>query len=98
MRRILVTGGAGDVGSACVAHLIERGYKVAVYDNLSTGHRQAITRGALLEVGDLSDPERLAEVFSSFKPDFVMHFAASCLLGESMKKPFLYSSNSHIKS
>jgi UDP-glucose 4-epimerase len=91
--RILVTGGAGYVGSVCVANLKDRGYEVLVYDNLSTGHREAIPSGVALEVADLADPERLAAVMKSFEPESVMHFAASALLGESMSKPLDYYAN-----
>jgi UDP-glucose 4-epimerase len=91
--RILVTGGAGYVGSVCVSNLMDRGYEVLVYDNLSTGHRAAVPEGVMLEVGDLSERERLSGVISSFQPDFVMHFAASALLGESMSKPLDYYAN-----
>jgi UDP-glucose 4-epimerase len=91
--RILVTGGAGYVGSVCVADLLEKGYRVLVYDNLSTGHRAAVADGADLEVADLADAGRLAGVMSAFRPDFVMHFAASALLGESMSKPLDYYAN-----
>jgi UDP-glucose 4-epimerase len=91
--RILVTGGAGYVGSVCVANLKDRGYQVLVYDNLSTGHRAAVREGVTLEVADLSDTGRLSGVMSSFRPDFVMHFAASALLGESMSKPLDYYAN-----
>jgi len=91
--RILVTGGAGYVGSVCVANLIDLGYEVAVYDNLSTGHRRAVAEGALLEVGDLGDSDVLSRLMASFRPDFVMHFAASCLLGESMREPLKYYAN-----
>jgi len=92
----MVTGGAGYVGSVCVANLLGRGYQVLVYDNLSTGHRDAVPDGVLLEVGDLAEGERLSGVMSSFRPDFVMHFAASALLGESMSKPMEYYANNLI--
>lgn len=91
--RILVTGGAGYVGSVCVANLKDRGYQVLVYDNLSTGHRAAVPEGVILEVADLAESDRLSSVMSSFQPDFVMHFAASALLGESMSKPLDYYAN-----
>ena len=94
--RILVTGGAGYVGSVCVANLKDRGYEVLVYDNLSTGHRDAVPEGVVLEFGDLADIGKLSGVMSSFKPDFVMHFAASALLGESMSKPLEYYGNNVI--
>jgi UDP-glucose 4-epimerase len=91
--RILVTGGAGYVGSVCVAHLRERGYQVLVYDNLSTGHKAAVVEGVPIEVADLADRASLSRVMSSFRPAFVMHFAASALLGESMRKPLDYYAN-----
>ena len=91
--RILVTGGAGYVGSVCVEHLIGKGYEVAIYDNLSTGHRVAVPEGAALHEGDLADRKRLSEVISGFRPDFVMHFAASCLVGESYENPIIYYRN-----
>jgi UDP-glucose 4-epimerase len=91
--KILVTGGAGYVGSVCVALLREKDYEVVIYDNLSAGHREAVTGGAKLEVGDLADRARLTEVFATHTPDFVMHFAASCLVGESYHDPILYYRN-----
>ena len=91
--KILVTGGAGYVGSVCVALLLEKDYEVTIYDNLSAGHREAVSDGAVLEVGDLADRGRLSEVFQSHRPDFVMHFAASCLVGESYGNPILYYRN-----
>jgi len=94
--RVFVTGGAGYVGSVCVDHLVAHDYEVLIYDNLSTGHREAVPQGARLEIGDLADRERLREVLAAFKPDFVMHFAASCLVGESFEKPLTYYSNNLI--
>lgn len=91
--KVLVTGGAGYVGSASVERLLGLGYRVAIYDNLSMGHREAVPSGAVLEVGDLADPRRLAEVFKSFRPDVVMHFAAFALAGESYEKPTIYYRN-----
>lgn len=91
--RILVTGGAGYVGSVCVAHLVTKGYRVTIYDNLSTGHREAVPQGAKLEVGDLADRKRVGEVVRASRPLFVMHFAASCLVGESYENPTLYYRN-----
>jgi len=87
---ILVTGGAGYVGSHCVAELIGRGHSVVVYDNLSQGHRAAVPDGAELVVGDLADREAVETVFRRHRFDGVMHFAALSLVGESMRDPFRY--------
>ncbi len=91
--RILVTGGAGYVGSVCVWHLLNSGYEVLIYDNLSTGHRCAIDARARFVHGDLGDAAKLEQAFKEFRPDFVMHFAASCLVGESVEKPIDYYKN-----
>jgi UDP-glucose 4-epimerase len=91
--KVLVTGGAGYVGSASVERLLALGHRVAIYDNLSMGHRQAVPASAVLEVGDLADPRRLGEVFKSFRPDVVMHFAALALAGESYERPTIYYRN-----
>ncbi len=91
--KVLVTGGAGYVGSVCVAGLITNGYQVLIYDNLSTGHKEAVVPGAELEIGDLANREHLGRVMRNFKPNFVMHFAASCLVGESFEKPLIYYRN-----
>jgi UDP-glucose-4-epimerase GalE len=85
---VLVCGGAGYIGSHTVRHLEEQGHAVVVLDNLSTGHRHA-TR-APLEVADLADRERLAEVFARHRPRAVMHFAAKCYVGESVENPSKY--------
>jgi len=91
--RVFVTGGAGYVGSVCVEYLVEHGYEVLVYDNLSSGHSEALVQGAKIEQGDLADRVHLTKVLKTFEPDFVMHFAASCLVGESFRKPLAYYQN-----
>lgn len=85
--KILVTGGAGYIGSITVAELVREGHAVTVFDNLSNGHRKAVVQGANLIVGELADSNRLAETFSKGEFDAVMHFAAFIEAGESMKAP-----------
>ncbi|AIQ63180.1 UDP-glucose 4-epimerase [compost metagenome] len=89
---ILVTGGAGYIGSHTVAELLERGEDVVVLDNLVTGHRESLLGGRLY-VGDLRDKELLAKLFAENDIDAVIHFAASSLVGESMKDPVKYYDN-----
>ncbi len=89
---VLVTGGAGYVGSHAMRRLLAGGHEAWVYDNLSTGHRAAVPRGRLIE-GELSDGESLARVLRDRKIDAVMHFAASALVGESVNNPALYYRN-----
>ena len=72
MTKVLITGGAGYIGSHVVKLLGEKGYEILTYDNLSTGHEWAVLYGDLVKA-DLSDKETLREVFSGFKPDAVMH-------------------------
>jgi UDP-glucose 4-epimerase len=88
--KVLVTGGAGYIGSHVVDMLIERGYEVIVYDNLYTGHQEAVHKNAAFYKGDLLDHARLAEVFAAHKFDGILHFASHTLVGESMEKPWLY--------
>jgi UDP-glucose 4-epimerase len=85
--KLLVTGGAGYVGSVCAAHLVEHGHEVTVLDDLSTGHQDAVPDGARFVQADLGDAadELLAEGF-----DGVLHFAARSLVGESVVRPELY--------
>lgn len=87
--RVLVTGGAGYIGSHVVKLLGERGYEVLTYDNLSTGHREAVLYGELVE-GDLSQKDLLRKVLSEFRPQAVMHFAALIVVPESVKDPLRY--------
>lgn len=89
---VLVTGGAGYIGSHTVAALLDRGEDVVVVDNLQTGHRGALLGGKLYE-GDLRDKELLTKVFKENEIDAVIHFAANSLVGESMHNPGKYYDN-----
>jgi UDP-glucose 4-epimerase len=85
--RVLVTGGAGYIGSVVADELLQAGYAVVVFDNLSRGHRQAVPKDAELVVGDLADRGALDGLFQSRAFHAVMHFAALIEAGESMKAP-----------
>lgn len=87
--RLLVTGGAGYIGSVVASQLIEEGHEVMVLDNLSKGHRRAVPEGASFVRGDLLDAQRLAKLLASGF-DGVLHFAALSLAGESVEQPGLY--------
>ena len=89
---IVVTGGAGYIGSHMTKRLAGLGYRVIVLDNLSTGHREAARFGELVVV-DLCDRVAIAEVFDQSPIDAVMHFAGSSLVGESIKEPVKYYRN-----
>jgi UDP-glucose 4-epimerase len=90
--RILVSGGAGYIGSHVVKTLGEGGHTVLTYDNLSYGHAEAVLCGDLV-IGDLSDTQRIKETFEKFKPDAVMHFAAFIVVPESVREPVRYYQN-----
>jgi UDP-glucose 4-epimerase len=87
---VLVTGGAGYIGSVVTERLVEQGEDVVVYDDLSQGHRSAVHPGARLVVANLADPEALQSVFRQHAFDAVMHFAGHTLVGESFAEPFRY--------
>ena len=91
--RILVSGGAGYIGSVVVAQLWARGYEPVVFDDLSHGHRAALPEGAQLIVGDIGDRAALDRAFSEVQPQAVMHFAAFIEAGESMQLPEKYFRN-----
>ncbi len=95
--KLLITGGAGYIGSHAVKAFGERGHDIVVYDNLSTGHEWAILHGRLVQ-GDLEDEELLNDTLKEFKPDAVIHFAASIQVEESVRKPLLYYRNNVINS
>ncbi|MBP1763048.1 MAG: galE [Firmicutes bacterium] len=90
---VLVTGGAGYIGSHTVRELLRTGQKVAVYDNLSTGHLWAVPQGVTLIKGDIADRKKLTETFRQHEIEAVVHFAASSLVGESMTQPAKYYRN-----
>ena len=92
MARILVTGGAGYIGSHVIKLLGKAGYEIVVLDNLSSGHRDAVTAGELV-VGDMGDPVVVDKLLTEFKPEAVIHFAAFIQVGESVEKPLKYYRN-----
>jgi UDP-glucose 4-epimerase len=95
--RVFITGGAGYVGSHCARLLRQSGHELLIYDNLSAGHRSAVERGEL-KVGDLADVRTLKQTMQEFKPDAVMHFAASTAVGESVKEPLAYYRNNVVNT
>ena len=90
--KVLVTGGAGYVGSHAVALLHRRGHEVVVYDNLSRGHAEAVPSGCLVQ-GELADGDRIAGLLRERRIEAVMHFAAYALVPESVDDPALYYRN-----
>lgn len=90
--RIIVSGGAGYIGSHVVKTLGENGHDTLTYDNLSFGHADAVLSGGLV-IGDLSDKKLVRETFQSFRPDAVMHFAAFIVVPESIREPVRYYHN-----
>lgn len=91
--KVLVTGGAGYIGSIVTEKLLNDGYDVAVFDNLERGHREALDARATFIEGDLRDARAVQETMTRIKPDAVMHFAAYALVGESMESPERYFEN-----
>ena len=87
---ILVTGGAGYIGSIVTEELVQRGDGVVVFDNLYYGHRAAVHPKAAFIEGDLADRAAVRAVFETHAIEAVMHFASYTLVGESMEKPFMY--------
>lgn len=92
MKTILVTGGAGYIGSHACKRLAAKGLEPVAYDNLSRGNRWAVKWGPL-EQGDIADAARLRAVLDRYSPAAVMHFAAYAYVGESVERPLLYYRN-----
>jgi UDP-glucose 4-epimerase len=89
--KILVTGGAGYIGSITSAELLKAGHEVVVFDNLYQGHRAAVPSDAAFVEGDLRDTDAVARLFAEHKAiDGIMHFASYTLVGESMQQPLKY--------
>lgn len=96
--RLLVTGGAGYIGSTVTAQLIEAGHQVTVLDNLCAGHREAVPQQARLVVADLREREQVQQAFEGQDFEGVLHFAAFASVGESMREPERYYRNNLIGS
>src|SRR5437588_1268051 len=90
MAKILVTGGAGYVGSVCCFRLLERGHQVTVVDDLSTGYAAAVPDGAIFYQVDIGKRSELAKVFRMDRFDAVFHFAAKALIPESVSNPGMF--------
>lgn len=90
--KILICGGAGYIGSHMAAMLAENGYQVTIFDNLSTGHKEALKWGDFFK-GDLRNPEDLKNVFSSKQFDAVFHFSGLIVVSESVERPDIYFDN-----
>src|SRR5229473_5259313 len=95
--RILLTGGAGYIGSHTVRLLLARGHEVWVYDNLSAGHRAAVPADRL-HVGDLGESARLDQLLLEKRIEAVVHFAAFTYVGESVKEPAKYYQNNLVNT
>lgn len=91
--KVLVTGGAGYIGSITSEILLDEGHEVVIFDNLGRGHREAVDARAEFIEGDLRNREDIRKAMGSVLPDAVMHFAAFALVGESMQDPMLYFRN-----
>jgi UDP-glucose 4-epimerase len=88
--KVLVTGGAGYIGSHVVDLLVQRGYEVVVIDNLYTGHREAVHPKAAFVYGDLLHKPVVDRLFEQHRFEGILHFASHTLVGESMQQPWLY--------
>src|SRR5499427_1104236 len=91
--KIFVVGGAGYIGSVCAELLLNEGHEVAIFDNLSEGHRSAVDSRTYFIEGELADRQQIQAALTAHKPDAVMHFAANALVGESMQNPSKYFRN-----
>lgn len=99
MKKVLVTGGAGYIGSVTASEMIKKGYEVVIFDNLELGHAQALHPDATFVQGDLADINQVRELFQKH-PDFegIIHFASYSLVGESMQNPLKYLRNNAVSA
>lgn len=98
MSKVLVTGGAGYIGSHTVLCLLEAGYEVVVYDNLSTGFAEAVSPPAELVIGDLSELDKLDKLFVDQQFQSIVHFAADIVVPESVENPLKYYKNNTLNT
>jgi len=95
--RVFITGGAGYVGCHCARLLRQAGHQLRIYDNLTTGHARAVPAEELV-VGDVGQGDPLRAAMEAFRPDAVMHFAASTAVGESVQHPLKYYRNNVVNT
>lgn len=95
---VLVTGGAGYIGSHAVLALLEAGHRAVVIDNLVTGFRWAIAKDAVFYEGDISNTELIQQIIREQAIDAIMHFAGSVVVPESVQDPLKYYNNNTVKS
>ncbi len=97
MKTVLVTGGAGYIGSTVAADLLERGYRVVVFDNLSLGNRDAVPADAIFVQGDLANRNEILACCEKYTPWGVLHFASRTAVGESMELPWNYLRSNYVE-
>src|SRR5436853_7005322 len=95
---VLVTGGAGYIGSHAVLALLDAGWKVVVIDNLTTGFRWAVPEAAVFVEGDIADQPLVARLIEEHRIGAIIHFAGSIVVPESVEKPLKYYENNTVKS
>ena len=96
--RILLVGGAGYIGSSIACHLLDKGHEPGIFDNFSTGKREAVPAGAFCREGDCGDSEALASALNDFGATAVIQLAASVRVEESVSDPWKYYFNNTTKS